>query len=70
MSIQIGSVSLKSRVYVPPMAGVTDLVFRNIVRSIDKECMLATEMVSSRALMYKPESRIMDLNPEERPTGI
>jgi nifR3 family TIM-barrel protein len=70
MGIQIGSFTLKSRVYVPPMAGVTDLVFRNIVRSVDKECLLATEMVSSRALMYRPESRIMDLNVEERPTGI
>jgi nifR3 family TIM-barrel protein len=70
MPINIGSLTLKSRVYVPPMAGVTDIVFRNIVRSIDPECMLATEMVSSRALMNRPESRIMDLNPNDRPTGI
>jgi len=52
------------------MAGVTDVVFRNIVRRVDKECLLATEMVSSRALMNRPETRIMDLNPDERPTGI
>jgi len=70
MPIKIGSLSVKSRVYVPPMAGVTDVVFRNIVRRVDKECLLATEMVSSRALMNRPETRIMDLNPEERPTGI
>jgi tRNA-dihydrouridine synthase B len=70
MPIQIGSLTLKSRVYVPPMAGVTDLVFRNMVRSIDRNCMLSTEMVSSRALMHRPECRIMDLNENERPTGI
>jgi len=52
------------------MAGVTDIVFRNIVRRLDKNCMLATEMVSSRALMRKPETRLMDLANDERPIGI
>jgi nifR3 family TIM-barrel protein len=52
------------------MAGVTDIVFRNVVRRVDPECMLATEMVSSRALMNRPECRIMDLDPNERPIGI
>jgi nifR3 family TIM-barrel protein len=70
MTVRIGSLTLKSRVYVPPMAGVTDVVFRSIVRSVDPECMLATEMVSSRALMMRPESRIMDLKGEDHPVGI
>lgn len=70
MPINIGPLSLKSRVYVPPMAGVTDIVFRNVVRQVDPECMLATEMVSSRALMNRPESRIMDLASDEHPIGI
>ena len=70
MPIQIGSITLKSRVYVPPMAGVTDLVFRDIVRQVDPNCLLSTEMVSSRALMNRPECRIMDLSPTEHPIGI
>ncbi len=70
MPIRLGDISLKTRVYVPPMAGVTDIVFRNLVRKVDPNCLLATEMVSSRALMHRPETRIMDLNPEEKPTGI
>ncbi|HEY9714693.1 MAG TPA: tRNA dihydrouridine synthase DusB [Chroococcales cyanobacterium] len=70
MAIKFGTLSLKSRVYVPPMAGVTDIVFRDVVRSVDKECLLSTEMVSSRALMNRPECRIMDLSPDERPIGI
>jgi nifR3 family TIM-barrel protein len=70
MAVQIGSLSLKSRVYVPPMAGVTDIVFRNIIRRVDKGCMLATEMVSSRALMHRPETRLMDLAKDEEPIGI
>lgn len=52
------------------MAGVTDIVFRQVVRSIDPECMMSTEMVSSRALLARPESRIMDLAPDEHPIGI
>jgi tRNA-dihydrouridine synthase B len=52
------------------MAGVTDLVFRNIVRQVDPNCMLSTEMVSSRALMARGESRIMDLDENEHPIGI
>jgi nifR3 family TIM-barrel protein len=52
------------------MAGVTDIVFRGIVRSIDADCLLATEMVSSRALMLRPDTRIMDLSLDERPIGI
>lgn len=70
MPVKIGNLTLNSRVYVPPMAGVTDLVFRDIVRSIDKNCLLATEMVSSRALMHRPDPRIMDLDKEKGPTGV
>jgi nifR3 family TIM-barrel protein len=52
------------------MAGVTDIVFRGIVRTIDKNCLLSTEMVSSKALMARPEARIMDLAKDEHPIGI
>lgn len=67
---RIGSFDLKSRVYVPPMAGVTDIVFRGIVRQIDPNCLLSTEMVSSRALLHRGENRIMDLAEDEHPIGI
>jgi tRNA-dihydrouridine synthase B len=70
MTIQIGTLTLKSRVYVPPMAGVTDIVFRDIVRQVDRDCLLSTEMVSSRALMARPDARIMDLAEDEHPIGI
>lgn len=52
------------------MAGVTDLVFRGLIRRIDKGCMLATEMVSSKSLVHRPENRIMDLASDEHPIGI
>lgn len=46
------------------------LSFRSIVRTIDPGCMMSTEMVSSRALLAKPESRLMDLAAGEHPIGI
>lgn len=70
MTVSIGSLNLKSRVYVPPMAGVTDIVFREIVRGADPHCLMATEMVSSRSLMARPESRLLDISPGEHPIGI
>lgn len=68
--VRIGSFELKSRVYVPPMAGVTDIVFRNIVRQVDRNCLLSTEMVSSRGLLYRKDNHIMDLAEDEHPIGI
>ncbi|MBX3076616.1 tRNA dihydrouridine synthase DusB [Candidatus Obscuribacterales bacterium] len=70
MPIKIGSLTVPGRVYVPPMAGVTDLVFRNIVRRVDRGCLLATEMVSSKSLQFKSDSRLMDLASDEHPIGI
>jgi len=70
MTIRIGPLNLNSRVYVPPMAGVTDLVFRDVVRRVDPDCLMATEMVSSRALMNRPETRLMDIAAGEHPIGI
>lgn len=70
MSVIVGSIELKSRVYVPPMAGVTDIVFRNIVRQLDRDCLLSTEMVSSRGLLYRKENHIMDLSADEHPIGV
>ncbi|MBX9772384.1 MAG: tRNA dihydrouridine synthase DusB, partial [Candidatus Obscuribacterales bacterium] len=62
--------TLNSRVYVPPMAGVTDIVYRSIVRQVDPNCLMSTEMVSSRALMHQKDTRIMDLDAAEHPIGI
>ena len=52
------------------MAGVTDLAFRKMIRLFDKETLIATEMVSSKALMYKPDQPLMKLSDDEHPVGI
>ena len=68
--IKIGSLEINSYIYIPPMAGVTDLAFRKMVRFFDKETLIATEMVSSKALMYNPNQSLMKLSPDEHPVGI
>ena len=68
--IKIGKLEINSYVYIPPMAGVTDLAFRKMIRLFDKETLIATEMVSSKALMYKPDQQLMKLSSDEHPVGI
>lgn len=68
--IKIGSLEINSYVYIPPMAGVTDLAFRKMVRLFDKETLIATEMISSRALMFNPNQSLMKLSSDEHPIGI
>ncbi len=70
MAVKIGNLNINSFVYVPPMAGVTDLVFRSLIRKLDPSCLLATEMVSSRGLMNNPNCRIMHIGENETPIGI
>ena len=39
-------------VYIPPMAGVTDIAYRTLCREMDENVVLATEMLSSKSLTY------------------
>jgi len=68
--IKIGSLEINSYVYIPPMAGVTDIAYRKMVRLFDKETLMSTEMVSSKALMFRPDQPVMKLTDDEHPVGI
>lgn len=69
--MKIGSLELNGYVYIPPMAGVTDLAFRKVVRIFDKDTLLSTEMISSKALLYSSENpKRMKLSADEHPVGI
>ena len=50
--LQIGNVTVNSRVMLAPMAGVTDVVFRGLVRRWAPESLICTEMISSNGLVY------------------
>jgi tRNA-dihydrouridine synthase B len=69
--MNIGRLPLRNSVFLAPMAGITDLPFRTIVRSFG--CGLAfTEMVSGSGLVRKTEKtfRYLASSPEDRPLGV
>ncbi|MGD2182211.1 tRNA dihydrouridine synthase DusB [Lusitaniella coriacea] len=69
--LKIGSVTVNSRVLQSPLSGVTDLVFRRLVRRYAPESMMYTEMVSASELHHlKKLPRVMDVDPNERPISI
>lgn len=69
--LQIGSVSVNSRVLQSPLSGVTDLVFRRLVRRFAPESMLYTEMVHASQVCHVRElPKLMEIDPHEQPISI
>ncbi len=69
--LQIGSVAVNSRVLQSPLSGVTDLVFRRLVRRYAPDSMLYTEMVHASGIHHARElPQIMEVAPEEKPISI
>lgn len=69
--MKIGNVELKNKVFLSPMAGVTDLPFRLICK--EQDCgMLYTEMVNSKALCYDDQNtkKMLKIENEEHPVAI
>lgn len=69
--LKIGPVEVNSRVLQSPLSGVTDLVFRRLVRRYAPDSMMYTEMVQASSLRYLREvPKIMEVDPNERPISI
>jgi nifR3 family TIM-barrel protein len=69
--LQIGKVKVNSRVLQSPLSGVTDLVFRRLVRRYAPDSMMYTEMVHAGELHHRsPRPQIMEIDPDERPISI
>ncbi|WP_419726039.1 tRNA dihydrouridine synthase DusB [Terrisporobacter petrolearius] len=69
--MKIGNVQLNNKVFLSPMAGVTDLPFRLICK--EKGCgMLYTEMINAKALCYDDENtkKMLKIEEEEHPIAI
>ena len=58
------------KIYIPPMAGVTDLVFRRLIRyvlgSYSQHVRLSTEMISSKGILYQANPARMRLSDDEK----
>jgi tRNA-dihydrouridine synthase B len=69
--LTIGNLQLHSRVFQSPLSGVTDLVFRRLVRRYAPDSMMYTEMVQASSLRYLQSiPRIMEIDLDERPISI
>lgn len=71
MGIKIGTVELKGKAILAPMAGVGDRAFREICARFGAACTVS-EMVSSKALEFddKKTRELMELGQEARPAAI
>lgn len=66
----IGNVEIRTNVFLAPMAGITDKVFRMLCR--EQGCGMAyTEMVSAKGLFYGSEKteELLETSPGEHPVG-
>ncbi len=69
--LRVGNLQLQSRVLQAPLSGVTDLVFRRLVRRYAPDSMMYTEMVQARGLCHARElPQIMEIDPHEQPISI
>lgn len=69
--MKIGNVNLDNKVFLSPMAGVTDLPFRLICK--EQDCgVLYTEMVNAKALCYDDQNtkKMLKIEEEEHPVAI
>ena len=69
--VKIGELELNGRLFLAPMAGVTDAAFRLLCRK-HGAALCTTEMISSKALMYQDaKTRTLLLQPEgDAPLGV
>ena len=67
----IGNVPLRGRVFLAPMAGVTDFAFRALCRQ-QGAALTTSEMVSAKALVYRDEKTkaLLHRLPEEQPFAV
>jgi len=69
--LHISNVIVNSRVLQSPLSGVTDKVFRRLVRRHAPQSMLYTEMVSAAELKHLRQlPEVMDIDPNEGPISI
>ena len=68
---KIGNLEIKNKVVIAPMAGVSNIAFRTLMKEFGAGLIYA-EMVSDKALLYKNEKtlKMIDVVEEERPLAM
>ena len=69
--LKIGDLEIPSRVFQSPLSGVTDRVFRGLVRRYAPDSMMYTEMVNATELYHlRSLPKIMEIAEDEQPISI
>jgi nifR3 family TIM-barrel protein len=70
--IQIGRLTIRSNVFLAPLAGITDLHFRGVIRSLGGCGLTYSELVSSEGMIRNQPNTLamMPPGPDERPYAI
>ncbi|HZM01827.1 MAG TPA: tRNA-dihydrouridine synthase, partial [Candidatus Saccharimonadales bacterium] len=70
--MQIGSLQLKSNLFLSPLAGYTNLPFRRTLREIGGLDLATTDLVNARSLIEKnPKAfKLIETCPEDRPLAV
>ena len=69
--MKIGNLTFENKVFLAPMAGVTDSAFRRIC--VEQGCgMVTTELISAKGLYYGSENTeaLLKLTKEEKPAAV
>lgn len=69
--MKIGNIDFMSKIFLAPLAGITDMAFRQVCRSFGA-AYCETEMVSAKALSFsdKKSFELMSIADDEHPCGI
>lgn len=60
----------KIKVIQAPLAGVSDIVFRRLIREYNSKCLMTTEMISSEMLCNNPKPAIIQFEKFEYPLAF
>jgi len=71
VGMQIGNLTIKGRLFLAPLAGISNRPFRLLARRYGA-ALSYTEMASADAIFMKQEKtiRMIDITPEEHPVGV
>ena len=61
---------VNKKVSLAPMAGITDLVLRNLIREYSKDCLITTEMISSEGLRNVHDCSIIKKSDNDSPIAF
>jgi len=70
--VQIGPLTLKSNLFLSPLAGYTNLPFRLVVREVGGVGLCTTDLVNARSLLEKREKafKLIETRPEDSPLAV